>query len=104
MSLNLGCQGIGYMYQRRWGAFWIGGMTAVGSAVLLGIGSALAVNALTPQSLPEGKDRADLIAGAGVLGAYLGVLGVSIGSAVEAGVAVNRSRRRLAEPPESAEP
>ena len=21
-SLNLGCQGIGYIYQRRWKAFW----------------------------------------------------------------------------------
>ena len=99
VALNLGGQGLGYIYQRRWGAFWIGGVAAMGSAVLLGIGSAIAVNSLLPQTLPEGQeDRTGLIGVAAAAGAYAGVLAVGVGSAVEAGLAVNRSRRRLITP------
>ncbi len=91
-SLNLGCQGIGYIYQRRWKAFWIGALAASGAAVLIGAGTAVMVMAGQPQGQEE---RPEVIAGSAVLGAYLGVLAVGVGSAVEAGVAVKRARQRL---------
>ncbi len=96
VSLNLGCQGAGYIYQRRWGAFWIGGAAAVGAAVALAVGSAALVNNATLARQLEGqKDTPELTVGALMFGAYAGVLAVGIGSAVEAGLAVNRARRRL---------
>ncbi len=92
VSLNLGCQGIGYIYQRRWKAFWIGGVAAVGAAVLVATGTAAVMIAGQAQGQEE---RPEWIAGSVALGAYLGVLAVGVGSAVEAGVAVKQARRRL---------
>ena len=91
-SLNLGCQGIGYIYQRRWKAFWLGALAASGAAVLLGGGLAVLVMSAQPQGQEE---KPELIVGSVALGAYLGVLAVGVGSAVEAGVAVKRARQRL---------
>ncbi len=93
VSLNLGCQGIGYIYQRRWKAFWIGALAAGGAAVLIGTGTAVLMVAGQAQGQEE---RPELIAGSAALAAYLGVLAVGVGSAVEAGVAVKRARQRLA--------
>jgi len=98
VALNLGCQGAGYIYQRRWGAFWIGGLTAVGSAVILAAGAALLVSRnpqLTGRLQGQQQTSEQRTATAIVVGVYAGVLAVGIGSAVEAGLAVNRSRRRL---------
>ncbi len=96
VSLNLGCQGAGYIYQRRWKAFWIGGLAAVGTAVVLATGSALLVrNSTLLEQLQGQEDSGELTAGAVMVGAYAGLLAVGIGSAVEAGLAVNRARRRL---------
>lgn len=96
VSLNLGCQGAGYIYQRRWRAFWIGGLAAVGAAVALAVGSAVLVSNPTLTGRLQGQEEnPELTAGAVVFGAYVGVLAVGIGSAVEAGLAVNRARRRL---------
>jgi len=96
VSLNLGCQGWGYVYQRRWGAFWIGGLAASGAALLLGTGSAILVNTLSLPGSPETSEgRAEWTTGAALLGAYTGVFAVGMGSAVEAGLAVNRARKRL---------
>lgn len=97
VSLNLGCQGLGYIYQRRWGAFWIGGAAAAASALVLGAGSAALVSVglsrMNPSDLP--RDRDELVVPMAMLGGYAGLLAVGIGSAVEAGLAVNRARRRL---------
>ena len=96
LSLNLGCQGWGYVYQRRWGAFWIGGLSAVAAALVVGGASALLVNTLADRGLPELQEDRSTIVGTGfVFGGYVGVLAVGVGSAVEAGLAVNRSRSRL---------
>lgn len=96
VSLNLGCQGMGYAYQRRWGAFWIGGVAAAGAAMVLGCGAALLVNALPPEQRPQTAEEQNAwTGGAAAVGAYAGVFAVGVGSAVEAGLAVNRARRRL---------
>lgn len=99
VSLNLGCQGVGYIYQRRWRAFWLGGLAAFSAALALGLGSASLVTQLPVASRPPGlEDNSELSVGALMLGAYAGLMAVGIGSAVEAGVAVNRARRRLGRP------
>lgn len=97
VSLNLGCQGAGYIYQRRWGAFWIGGLAAVGSAVVLAAGAALLVsnNPQLTGRLQGQQQTSEQTAAAVMVGVYAGVLAVGIGSAVEAGLAVKRARRRL---------
>ena len=99
VSLNLGCQGVGYIYQRRWRAFWLGGLAAFGTAVALGAGSAALVTQLPMTSRPQGLEDATKLSSAGfMVGGYLGVMAVGIGSAVEAGLAVKRARRRLGRP------
>ena len=97
--LNLHGMGLGYIYQRRWGAFWIGGAAAVGASVLLAGASALLVNNLAPAQRPQSPEEQNLwVGGAAALGGYAGVFAVGVGSAVEAGLAVNRARRRLQSP------
>ncbi|MFM7315259.1 MAG: hypothetical protein ACKO0M_19210 [Cyanobium sp.] len=99
VSLNLGCQGWGYVYQRRWGAFWIGGVLAMGSAIGLAVGGYLLGSSLTIPGRPEAEEaHLDMAPIAAVIGGYAGFLAVGVGSAVEAGLAVNRSRRLLAAP------
>lgn len=99
VSLNLGCQGVGYIYQRRWRAFWLGGLAAFGTALALGVGSAALVTQLPVASRPQGLEEDTELSTAGfMVGGYLGVMAVGIGSAVEAGMAVNRARRRLGNP------
>lgn len=99
VSLNLGCQGLGYIYQRRWRAFWLGGLAAISTAVALGVGSAALVTQLPMASRPPGLEDDIRLSGAGfMVGGYAGVIAVGIGSAVEAGMAVNRARRRLGRP------
>ncbi len=97
VSLNLGCQGVGYIYQRRWGAFWVGGAAAIASAIVLGAGSAALINTglslVSPAEMQ--KDRDELVLPMAMLGGYAGLLAVGIGSAVEAGLAVRRAQRRL---------
>lgn len=97
VSLNLGCQGVGYIYQRRWRAFWIGGGAAVASTLALGIGSALLVNRGLPPASPADvpRNREELVVPMAMIGGYTGLLGVGIASAVEAGLAVKRARQRL---------
>jgi hypothetical protein len=90
VSLNLGCNGGGYIYQRRWKAFWLGGLAATAAAMALGITGAVVGNAID-QGSPEG---AGPLYGA-IVGANAALLGVGIGSSLEAGLAVNRARRRL---------
>ncbi len=95
--LNLACQGHGYLYQRRWGAYWIGAAAAVGASLLGGVaigGGTWWLNRTRPEAT-------ELTTSAAVAGVYLGLGGVGLGSAVEAGLAVNRARRRLQQ---SAEP
>ena len=96
--LNLACQGHGYLYQRRWGAYWIGAAAAVGASLLGGVvfaGGSWWLNRASP-------DVSERTTNAAVAGVYLGLGGVGLGSALEAGLAVNRARRRLQQP--SAEP
>ena len=51
---------------------------------------------LVMSAQPQGQEeKPELIVGSVALGAYLGVLAVGVGSAVEAGVAVKRARQRL---------
>ncbi len=94
--LNLACQGHGYLYQRRWGAYWIGAAAAVGASLLGGLvvgGGTWWLNRSRPAA-------GELTANAAVVGVYLGLGGVGLGSALEAGLAVNRARRRLVQAPE----
>lgn len=96
VSLNLGCQGVGYIYQRRWRAFWIGAVAASAAALALGVGSYALMASQSPSprggSLPASEE---LSIKAAMVGAYAGLLGVGVGSALEAGLAVKRARRRL---------
>lgn len=96
VSLNLGCQGVGYIYQRRWRAFWIGGAAAVASAVVLGAAAAALATRLPAEARGRGDIyTVDLTMPVTAVGAYAGLLAVGVGSAVEAGLAVKRARRRL---------
>lgn len=90
VSLNMGCTGGGYIYQRRWKAFWLGSLAATATALALGITGALVGSAID-QGSPEGTGP---LFGA-FAGANIALLGVGIGSSLEAGLAVNRARRRL---------
>jgi hypothetical protein len=96
VSLNLGSQGVGYIYQRRWGAFWIGAAAALVSAVVLGAGAAALSSRMPAEARGRGGiDTMDLTVPVTAMGAYVGVIAVGVGSAVEAGLAVKRARRRL---------
>jgi len=96
VSLNLGSQGVGYIYQRRWGAFWIGAAAALVSAVVLGAGAAVLSTRLPAEARGKGDIYTmDLTVPVTAMGAYVGVIAVGVGSAVEAGLAVKRARRRL---------
>ena len=91
VALNLGCQGLGYVYQRRWRAFWIGGTAAVAATVVGGIGGMLVAG-----SLAQGRLERDALVRTGLMaGVYGGLFGVGVASSVEAGLAVRRARRRL---------
>ena len=95
VGLNLGCQGLGYIYQRRWRAFWLGGCGALAAAVVLGLGAGTG-----GYLLAEGRrDRTEWTTVAAMVGAYTGFFGVGMGSAVEAGLAVQRARRRRMDQP-----
>jgi len=92
--LNLHGFGLGYVYQRRWRAFWLGGLAA------LAVGSAFGVAAgFAGAAMGEGRaDRSEVTIVAAMGGFYAGLFGVAIGTSVEAGLAVNRARRRLQGP------
>ncbi|AZB72995.1 hypothetical protein [Synechococcus elongatus] len=93
--LNLGCNGTGYIYQRRWRAFWIGGLLAFGCAFIGGAGGALLGSAIAQnESLSEEESIATTVT-LGLIGVYLGFGGVGIGSAVEAGLRVSKIRQQL---------
>lgn len=95
--LNLGCNGTGYIYQRRWRAFWLGGILAVVCAGVGGAaGAALGAAAAQSESLSEEEAIATSV-GLGMLGAYIGLGAVGIGSAVEAGLRSSQVRKRLTE-------
>ncbi|WP_338431129.1 hypothetical protein [Synechococcus elongatus] len=93
--LNLGCNGTGYIYQRRWRAFWMGGLLAFGCAFIGGAGGALLGSAIAQnESLSEEESIATTVT-LGLIGVYLGFGGVGIGSAVEAGLRVSKIRQQL---------
>lgn len=101
--LNLGCNGTGYIYQRRWRAFWLGGLLAVGCATAGGVGGgALGAAIANSEGLAE-EESAATIATLALVGVYLGFGGVGIGSAVEAGLRVSQVRKRLTEPTATSE-
>jgi len=97
LTLNLGCQGMGYVYQRRWRAYWIGALATLSAGLALGGLFAFKTkldmdkqpNAIHIQMYGE-----PTIVAAFVMGAYAGCFAVGIGSAVEAGMAVKRARQR----------
>jgi len=97
VSLNLGCQGMGYVYQRRWGAFWLGGCAAVAAAAVLAFGAGIAGYSLAG----ERKDRDAITTASAMVAGYVGWFAVGLGSAVEAGVATTQARRRLQAGPEA---
>lgn len=98
VSLNLSCQGLGYIYQRRWRPFWIGGGAALTAAVVLGLATAMLTTRLpTPADMERGSKSMEQLVERFAVGFYTGILAVGVGSAVEAGLAVNRARRLLAE-------
>ncbi|MEB3270181.1 MAG: hypothetical protein VKJ44_00810 [Synechococcus sp.] len=88
--LNLSGGGIGYVYQRRWRAYWLGGLAALTAALVLGLSGAV----LGPRIDQRSPQGAGSLLGA-IAGAGAGLLGVAVGSSLEAGLAVNRARRRL---------
>jgi len=90
LALNLSGGGIGYIYQRRWRAYWFGGLAALAAALVLGCSGAVLGRRIDPGSPERAGSLLGTIAGAGA-----GLLGVAVGSALEAGLAVNRARRRL---------
>lgn len=96
--LNLGCNGTGYIYQRRWRAFWIGGLLAFGCAFIGGAGGALLGTAIAQNESLSEEESIATAATLGLVGVYLGFGGVGIGSAVEAGLRVSKVRQRLTEP------
>jgi len=89
---------MGYVYQRRWGAFWIGALAAMAAGLTLGAVSAVTTKnqmAEQPGAVHEQMYEQPTIVFAFSLGLYAGLFAVGIGSAVEAGLAVKRARRRL---------
>ena len=82
--------GTGYLYQRRWRAYWLGGLAALTAALVLGLSGAV----LGPRIDQRSPQGAGSLLGA-IAGAGAGLLGVAVGSSLEAGLAVNRARRRL---------
>lgn len=95
--LNLGCNGTGYIYQRRWRAFWIGGLLAFGCAFIAGAGGAVLGSAIAQNEGLSDEESVATAATLGLVGVYLGFGGVGIGSAVEAGLRVSRVRKQLEE-------
>lgn len=93
--LNLGCNGTGYIYQRRWRAFWIGGLLAFGCAFIGGAGGAVLGTAIARSENLTDEESIGAAATLGLVGVYLGFGGVGIGSAVEAGLRVSRVRQQL---------
>ncbi|ABB56215.1 hypothetical protein [Synechococcus elongatus] len=93
---NLTCNGGGYVYQRRWKAYWLGALIAFLAALGSGSLSGAIAWARTPSVSFE--DRATNFAWAALKTGSLGWIAVGLGSAIEAGVTVQRLRRRLAHP------
>jgi len=98
LALNLGCLGMGYVYQRRWRAYWIGALAAISTGLTLGGLYAIKTNndmAQQPDAIHIQMYGKPTIVAGFVMGAYAGLMAVGIGSAVEAGLAVKRARQRL---------
>ncbi|WP_338461323.1 hypothetical protein VZH09_09725 [Synechococcus elongatus IITB7] len=95
---NLTCNGGGYVYQRRWKAYWLGALIAFLAA--LGSGSVAGAIAWARTPSVSFEDRATNFAWAALGTGSVGWLAVGFGSAIEAGITVQRLRRRLARQPE----
>ncbi|MCP9926995.1 hypothetical protein [Cyanobium sp. CH-040] len=73
--------GTGYIYQRRWRAYWL---TSAAAALWFGIG-AVQDSGIDPVLMPDLLQRNQLVG-------LAGFLLLALGTAVEAGLALRRSR------------
>lgn len=92
---NLTCNGGGYVYQRRWKAYWLGALIAFLTAIGSGSLSGTIAWARTPSVSFE--DRATNFAWAALKTGSVGWIFVGLGSAVEAGLTVHRLRKKLSQ-------